>query len=320
MMSYDIILVVPSSFTDPPHPTGEPSPHTYTIRDIFVQLNSVLLDSGLNSTVMDMESWSTNVSCGISVGVGGDKPATGRGRITGQIMRHQKKTGNRHIVVDRGYIYKRREYWSVGWDDLNGRANFCNQNMDDSRINDWGIKLKPWKTNDGGFVLFCLQLPWDAAVNNTNYSAYIKNTVDTLLLSTDREIVLREHPLISMGRCSQLPIAHKHRDVVDNLVDYRVKNNRVRMSKNASIEDDFDQAWCVVAYNSNSTVDATLQGIPSFVADEGSMTWNISRHDLDIENPINPGRYQWLCDLSYTQWSNDELSKGLPFKQLGVIL
>jgi hypothetical protein len=282
---------------------------------MFAKLNSVLLDSSLNSKVMDIESWSANVSCGISVGLGGDKPATGRGRITGQIMRHQKKTGNRHIVIDRGYIYKRQEYWSVGWDALNGRSNFCNQNMDDQRINEWGIKPKPWKTNKQGFVLLCLQLPWDAAVINTHYPTYAKNTVDTLLSSTDREIVLREHPLISRGGCSQLPIAHEHRDTVKHLA----KNSRVRMSKNTSIEDDFDQAWCVVSYNSNSTVDATLHGVPSFVLDRGSMTWCISRHDLEIETPIKPDRHQWLCDLSYAQWSNEEIAKGIPFKQLGVI-
>jgi len=299
---HDVILFVP--------PRGN-----HPIATMFGNLNVVLREHGLNSKVMPVEEWSPRESCSISVGLGGDKPATTRGRVTGNIIRHQKATGNRHIVVDRGYIYKRQEYWSVGWDALNGRANFCNSNMDHRRIEEWGISMRPWKLNPHGFVLFCLQLPWDAAVNNTHYPTFVRDATEKILKETGRDIILRNHPLISTGGCSQLPIANEYRAEVDKLL----RNDRVRLSHSVSIEDDFDKAWCAVAYNSNSTVDATLYGVPSFVADRGSMTWDISRHDLKIEEPITPNRHQWLCDLSYTQWSVDEVSEAIPFKQLGVI-
>ena len=73
-----------------------------------------------------------------------------------------------------------------------------------------------------------------------------------------------------------------------------------------------------MSYNSNSTVEATIHGIPSFVKDKGSMTWGISSHDLDIENPLRPERDQWFYDISYSQWSEQEISSGVPFRQLGV--
>jgi hypothetical protein len=304
---HDVILFVPNA--------------EHTIFKMLFELNDVLIENNLNSKVMNIKSWSTNVSCSISVGLGGDKSSTKRGRITGDIIRHQKRVGDRHIVIDQGYVYKRSVYWSVGWDALNGRANFCNKNMDDKRINEWGIKFEPWKIDKKGFVLFCLQLPWDAAVNNVYYPTYVKDTVDKLLLSTKRKIIIREHPMIFKSDLQifkndlQLLIAHEYKKVIKDIM----RHDRVYMTENENIKDDFDQAWCVVAYNSNSTVEAAMHGIPSFVADSGSMTWNISSHNLDIENPIRPERHQWLCDLSYSQWHGDEVARGLPFKQLGVI-
>ena len=77
--------------------------------------------------------------------------------------------------------------------------------------------------------------------------------------------------------------------------------------------------WCVVTYNSNSSVEAAIRGIPSFVYDEGSMTWDISRHDYDIENPIMPDRTQWLNNISYAQWTSDEIIRGDAFRHLGIL-
>ena len=301
---YDVILFVYSKCVS----------NTHIFQEMFTKLNNVLIKNGVNSKVMDMKLWTTDVSCRVSVGLGGHKPAGKRGKIVGDMIKHQKRVGDRHIVIDRGYIYKRSIYWSVGWDALNGRANFCNKNMDNKRVNKWGIKLRPWKINEKGFVLFCLQLPWDAAVYNTHYPKYVKNTVNKLLLSTDRKIVIREHPRIFKCKPKSY-MGDEYKKVMKDIM----RHDRVCMTKNKNIKDDFNQAFCVVAYNSNSTVEAAMHGVPSFASDRGSMSWDISSHNLDIENPIRPERHQWLCDLSYSQWHSDEIARGLPFKQLGVI-
>ena len=270
--------------------------------------------AGINSCVMDIKNWNESINCKISIGLGGDKPTSKRGKITGDIIRHQAKQRNKHIVIDRGYIYKRNEYWSVGWDGLNGRADFRNKNSDNSRIKEWGIKLSPWSKSNDGHVLFCLQLPWDAAVSNTNYAKYTEDTINTILKSTDRDVIIREHPLINKGRGSTLDVAKRYKDSINKIL----KLKRVYKSDKKTIEEDFKNTWCVVSYNSNSTVEATIHGIPSFVKDKGSMTWGISSHDLDIENPLRPERDQWFYDISYSQWSEQEISSGVPFRQLGV--
>ena len=287
---------------------------TQALEENILKTHGYFLKRGINVAIVPIHMWDQTINCKISITLGAYKPHSKRGMITGKIIEHQKKQGNRHIVIDSGYIHKRSEYWSVGWDGLNGRADFQNKNSDDSRVKEWGIKLEPWRINKNGAVLFCLQLPWDASVANVDYAKHTKETVNRILESTDRDVIIREHPLRNKGRSPNLPVSLKHKEVVDNLL----KLKRVYTSKEKFIEDDFDKSWCVVAYSSNSTVEATMRGIPSFVADKGSMTWHISSQDLDIENPKMPDRKQWFYDISYAQWNHEEITSGIPFKRLGM--
>jgi hypothetical protein len=57
------------------------------------------------------------------------------------------------------------------------------------------------------------------------------------------------------------------------------------------------------------------------------MVYNIANHDLnllegfnDIVSPIyNVDEFvQWQNDISYTQWTLDEISQGLPQTHLGI--
>ena len=319
----EIILFLP-----PYYPNRKNAPNKVKLRRIFTELNDTLRAKGIDSQTMCITEWNHNVFCKVSVCVGGSKAKMAKfkgkhGEIIGRMMEHQQISGNRHVVVESGYIHNRENYWSVGWDGLNGRANFCNKNMDDSRIKKWGINLTPWKNNSEGFVLFCLQIPWDAAIYHADYPKYIKATVGKILSSTNRDIVLREHPLINKSKLSNSEVANKYRETLEEILSNGKRRydsvKSVYKSENKDVKSDFDKSWCVVAFNSNSTVEAAIYGIPSFVADVGSMTWDISSHNLDIENPIKPDRYQWLCDLSYAQWNADEIIQGQPFKQLGIL-
>ena len=284
------------------------------INNIFQKTHEQFLANNINSKVMIITDWTKDTNCKVSIGLGGVKPFSKRGWMIKKILLHQKTQGNRHIVVDGGYIYKRNKYWSVGWDNLNGRADFQNKNSDDTRIKKWNISLTPWKFNKSGYVLFCLQLPWDASVYYSGYIEYIEQTIDSLLKATNRDIVKREHPIINKGGFSKLSLTHKYKEIVAK----SLKLKKIYKSSEKHIKKDFNKSWCVVSFNSNSTVEATILGIPSFVADKGSMTWDISSHNLDVENLKTPDRQQWLNNISYAQWHEKEIISGEPFKQLGL--
>ncbi len=80
---------------------------------------------------------------------------------------------------------------------------------------------------------------------------------------------------------------------------------------------DFKEAYAVVGFNSNALTESVCEGIPTFSMCASSMAWQCSNKDLkDIENPIIYDRTQWLYDLGYCQWREDEIAQGLPWLHL----
>jgi hypothetical protein len=48
-----------------------------------------------------------------------------------------------------------------------------------------------------------------------------------------------------------------------------------------------------------------------------SMAWQCSNKDLKrIENPTSFAREQWLYNLGYCQWREDEIAQGAPWYHL----
>jgi hypothetical protein len=66
-----------------------------------------------------------------------------------------------------------------------------------------------------------------------------------------------------------------------------------------------------VTFNSNSGVEAVVDGVPTLSFDIGSMVYEVSGHLLDdIEEPKRFDRTQWLANLCYAQWNPEELRNG----------
>jgi hypothetical protein len=66
-----------------------------------------------------------------------------------------------------------------------------------------------------------------------------------------------------------------------------------------------------VTFNSNSGVEALIDGVPAFCADVGSMIYKIGNRSLiSIDVPNRPEREQWLADLAYCQWTLPEMESG----------
>ena len=240
--------------------------------------------------------------CDIAVTFGVAKNKTPRGRAIGTLLakhneghKHPANTESRHLVIERGFIHRDR-YFMVGWGGLNGRANYFNAKSPADRWEELGVSLSPWRQT-GKHIVVCGQVPWDASVQHTDHVRWCRETIQTLVSITDRAIHFRPHPLQpSAIDVSDLP---------------------VKVSLGVSLQDDLQDAWAVVTFNSNAGVEATLAGVPAFVADEGGMGYAILNKDLQlIEAPCMPDRHQWLCNLAYTQWTLDEIGLGLAMRHL----
>jgi len=206
----------------------------------------------------------------------------------GNVIARQKESGGRVLVLETGYINRGsgpENHYALGWDGLNGRADFRNAGSLPDRADKLGVELK--SRISGHEVILCGQVPWDASVDFSDHKAWLKESAGALL-DWGCKVVFRPHPLAILP-----PIPGCGYSVGGKFID--------------ALHD----THCVVTFNSNSAVEAVIEGVPVIATDRGSMAWAVANHALmDVKAPLLPNRQQWLNDIAYAQWNVEELRSG----------
>ena len=214
----------------------------------------------------------------------------------GRIFRQQREKNLDVIVLETGYVNRgdgESNHYAAGFNGLNGRADFRNKGIGPERWESLNVQLKPYSR--GERVILCGQVPWDASVDHHDHKAWLTETAKLLKVITKKPIVFRPHPLAVQA----LPPIKG--------VEYSTK----------PLSEDLKDAHAVVTFNSNSGVEALIDGKAVFAFDEGSMVWGLANKNLyDIESPQYPDRKQWARDLAYCQWTPEEMRQGLAWKHL----
>jgi hypothetical protein len=199
----------------------------------------------------------------------------------------------------------KRGTWKVGLNGINRDAYFgpCNNNDDRHRL--LGLSLKPWRTH-GEYILICGQhdksLQWQGMPSMSNW---FMQTYREIRKHTDRPIIFRPHP-----RC-RLP----H-------IELGLKNVYRQEPKDRWSYDDYDMGFddvhCTISYSSNPGIHSILNGVPAFVG-TSSLAYDVG-NDIDflhdVEAPLMPNRQQWLNDYAHTEWTVQEITAGIPLKNL----
>lgn len=182
-------------------------------------------------------------------------------------------------ITGTGQVYagQRLQNVSLGFNGLNGRADFRNKNSPPDRAQSWTHKLKPWRSTPGNYILLLGQVEGDASTRGVDLGEYYRR-----ILATDYGLPVRyrPHPLYEEQSCS--------------------------------LAEDLQNAHMAVTWNSNAAVEAVLSGVPTIIEDEGSMAYPMRYRE---DNPC-PDRWQWLCDLAYAQWTLDEIRSGEAWQHL----
>ena len=231
------------------------------------------------------------------------------GRMVGNkpIWEYFQKTGRNVIVLEVGGI-KRGTTWKVGLNGINRDAYFGPNNNNSDRYRLLGLSLKPWK-DAGKFILICGQhdksLQWQ---DMPRMSTWIMNTIDEIQKYTDLPIVFRPHP-----RCPLPDIERQYQNV------YRDSPVKITGSY-----DDFNLSFkdchAVISWSSNPGPLAVINGVPVFTG-PSSLAYNVANTDLaKIEYPDKPNRKQWLNDYAHTEFTIDEITQGIPLKNLTPML
>jgi hypothetical protein len=220
---------------------------------------------------------------------------SGRMRDNQAIWNYYRKQNKPVIVLEIGCL-QRGITWKIGINGINKDSYFVPSGQSDQRKTQLGLSLKPWN-NHGREILICTQhdksQQWE---NNSPLKEWTTNVIQEIRKYSQRPIKIRPHP-----RCA---------------FPYPILNSGVTKSIEKNIEKEFNSAWAVINYSSNPGVESIINGIPAFV-DSKSLASPVANLDLNsIENPARPERTQWLNDLAWTEWTVEEMAKGIPQKLL----
>jgi hypothetical protein len=209
-------------------------------------------------------------------------------------MKMQRDRGRHYLVMERGYIGDRFVWTSLGFDGLNGRANF--PSIDDG-MKRWNKHfagfLKPWKERNGKLALIMGQVLGDASIEGVDFNKWVADTA-TEHRELGYQVYFRRHP----GERSR-----------------RVNAGAVP-ERNGALADALTEADLVVTYNSNSGVDAVLAGVPVYAADRGSMVYDL----LPMRGGQRPNRVDWCKKMAYTQWLPEEIERGDAWAALKTVI
>lgn len=209
------------------------------------------------------------------------------------------------LVLENAYLNNiqspEKEWVSLGWNGLNGRADFCNTNSPPDRWKKHFDDGRLLEYSDGEYILIPLQIQGDQSLdciwNSVLSYQYI---CETIRKHTDLPIMIKDHPTFPG---SQPKVKG-------------VKNVKY-IDTNMPIEKAISKAKVVVTINSNAGVDAAVAGKPVVSMDRGSMVWDISAHDFKgINSPKFNDRTQWCNDIAYAQWHPTELESGEAWNHL----
>ena len=223
------------------------------------------------------------------------------GRMAGNkaVWEQQKPT----IVLEVGGI-KRGTTWKVGLNGINRDAYFGPSSNNNTRANELGLKLSPWKYT-GEYILIAGQhdksLQWK---DMPSMATWVHDTITFIRAQTDRPIIFRPHP-----RCPLLAIEHDFKDV---------KRQTPKQIQNTYDDFDmqFDNIWATVSWSSNPGIHSVINGVPAFTG-PSSLAFDVAEQNLrNIDNPLYGDRTQWLNDYAHTEYTIEEISQGIPLKHL----
>lgn len=207
------------------------------------------------------------------------------------------------IVLEVGGI-KRGTTWKVGLNGINRDAYFGPHGNDNTRAEMLGLKLKPWRY-EGERILLCGQhdksLQW---ANMPPLSSWVHDTIRFIRAQTKRPIIFRPHP-----RCPLPAIEHEFKNV------YREKPKHITGTYD-DYDMGFDNIWATISWSSNPGIHSVIDGVPAFTG-PSSLAFDVAEQNFrNIENPLYPDRTKWLNDYAWTEFTLEEISKGIPLKRL----
>lgn len=214
-----------------------------------------------------------------------------------------KAAGAIPLMFDKGYIRSRRadarvwDYWRVSPGEHHPtRTSLMRHKMPGDRLEALGLDIRPWRVRGYPIVLAGSSAKYHDFYGLPDPNDYARDLIAQIAKLTDRRVIYRPKP--SWKDAQKLKGA-----------DYS--------SHGEAITSVLLGAWALVTHGSNACFEAALVGVPSIVLGDGVGAAISSTSLDDLEEPKHGKREQWLANLAYHQWTEDEYRSGEAFEHIG---
>ncbi len=205
-----------------------------------------------------------------------------------------------NVLIVETPIFRNLATWHfrVGFDHVHRAGRFFPADRPGDRVAKFGLNLQPWRAVEG-LIVIAGQLPGDFSLDGLDCREWVVDVATHLERTVDRPIYIRPHPL-------------------DRATDWSAVGATLHMMVSRDpLEADLARAGTWIAHTSGSAVDAVLAGVPTICLGRGNFAWDVSAHSLrGLREPWTGDRTQWLANLSYAQWTHEEIRDGSCWRHL----
>jgi hypothetical protein len=223
----------------------------------------------------------------------------GRMAANQAVWSHYRSLGRPVIIIDVGALY-RGETWKIALNSITANGYYGHtENLDWDRPRKLGISLAINVSRNPRIVIAAQHARSQQVVGLVSMEGWIWSQVEELRKVTDRPIVVRPHPRSPLGSYIHI---HLPKDVIIE-----------QPQKIANTYDSYNLAFdchAIINHNSGPGIQAALAGTRPIV-DRSSLAHPVSINMEDIERPYTIERDQWLVEICHTEYTVEEIKKGL---------
>jgi hypothetical protein len=204
------------------------------------------------------------------------------------------------MIIEVGNLV-RGSTWRISLDHIHGLGIFGNnENFDKNRPSLLGVNLKPLSQKRNNKILIACQhersLQWEG---QPSMAEWVKQKIAEIRKFTEKSIVVRPHP---------------RSPFILNINGVQLEQPKKITNTYDSFDIDYNY-HCVINHNSGPAVQSAINGIP-VVCDSSSLAFPVSDRLENINEPTLPDREEWFLKLCHTEWTVNEISKGIPIQRL----
>ena len=228
----------------------------------------------------------------------------GRMAANQAVYEHYRAQGRPVIIIEIGALY-RGNTWKIAVNNINAQGYYGHlDNLDWDRPRKLKISLAT-QLNPRPNIIVAMQHNHSLQVAGIDMTDWLHSTLNILKNNTDRPITVRPHPRCKLA-LNNLPEG----------VTVETPN------KLPNTYDSFDMHYdchALVNYNSGPGIQAAIAGVRP-VVELSSLAYPVGVGFADIEQPYSKDRELWLTQICHTEYTVEELRRGVWLDRIGAFL